>query len=80
MIREAVTAYGIWWGVTRAIKWLFILGWPAGIIMGVAHLFGSNSDKWSEGTKTTVSVISLCIAIPIYIGYRRQSARHIDSE
>lgn len=76
MIREAVTAYGIWWAVTRVIKWMFILGWPGMLIGACANMLGSNPDKWSESTKNTVAVISLCISVPVYLAYRRHASRN----
>jgi len=71
MLRGVLEAYGIWWAVTRIIKWIFILGWPLLIFMGVAKLFGGDPEKWSEATKTTLTIISLCISVPLYLVYRR---------
>ena len=71
MVREALMTYGIWWGVTRLIKWVFILGWPSAIIYGCGKLLGCNTDKWSESTQQVIALISLAIAVPVYMIYRR---------
>ncbi len=71
MVKEALTIYGFWWGITRLIKWSLILLWPGVIIYGCGMAVGSNPDKWSEGAKTTVTIISLVISVPVYLVYRR---------
>jgi hypothetical protein len=75
MIKEAVTIYGFWWAISRLIKWSFILGWPAMIIYGCGMAVGSDPEKWSEGAKTVVTVISLLISVPAYWLYRRGQER-----
>lgn len=77
MIREAVTAYGIWWGVTRALKWGFIFLWPGIIIHGCARLIGSNPDHWSEGLKTIFMFVTLGISIPVYLAYKRRMGTNV---
>ncbi len=76
MVKEALVTYGLWWAITRAIKWIFILGWPSLIIIGCAAIFGKGDyDKWSETAKRTTGIVSLCVAIPAYLLYRRAANR-----
>ena len=71
MLRETITAYGIWWGVTRALKWMLILFWPGLIFMFATAMCGGQPDKWSDGTRITLGIVSLCISVPVYLIYRR---------
>lgn len=71
MVKEALTVYGLWWGITRLLKWGFIFFWPAFIIYGCGMVLGSDIDKWPEWAKMTTTIVSLVISVPVYLIYRR---------